>query len=235
MKTIHNIYYLTILVLLTTSTGCGCQRQKSTTDDDIYKEFYSGRFSIDANNDPSFTDCATMITMDITVDEGYESLFRQYNDLNIENQEKVIIEFTGNIERVDYNSEEYIERGMKPKISVDSVLNIYKGRDCISDFTLPGIYQPEHSETEAANASRRQTLRLKPNYTFIYTSFGEDGSEKTIKGRWHRNAILTLVLIEEPENSSLQAKTQSFQIIPARESISMNSGGKPLTFKKVYL
>lgn len=207
-------------IILIAAVSCACQRKSKTTDETSV-EFYSGRFIPDANGRPSFVDCATRVTMDIDINKGYEILRRQYNDLEGPNENEVFIEFTGKTKR---------QAGTTiPEVSVDSVLKIQKDGNCVSDFILPGIYQPEttNKDTEETHG----VLRLKPDYTYVYTSFGDNKSETTKTGTWHRSSLSILVLRGDTTNG----ETETFQIIPVRESISRNSGGKPQTFKKVYL
>lgn len=218
-----NTYAIILTVLFMVTAGCGCRRHKSPGN--LAKEFYSGIFVIDEAGKPQFTDCATSITMDIEVNSRYENIRKKYGYIGLQRGEEILVEFTGKLNWA-YNDAFPEYNGKRPAISIDSVINVYRDRKCVSDFTIPGIYQ-----TDSHEEGDKQVLRLKPDYTYTYTSFGDYGTETSKKGRWHRNALLILVLTEDSQEGSVE----TFQIIPAKESISRNSGGKPSTFKKVYL
>lgn len=221
----RNILQAALILILAVFAGPGCRDQGKPPVDE--GEFFSGKFVVNSDGQPMFTDCATYVTMEVDVNEKYESIRKKYSYIGLVRGEEIAVEFAGKVGRHEHERENKVNsNGLI--IRIDSILNIYKNRDCISDYIIPGIYQADINDN---NTSEKISIRLKPDYTYTYSRFKNDGSEISGSGTWHRSSLMIIVLADDIPGSN----PETFQIFPARESMSRNSGGKPLELKKVYL
>ena len=209
----NTMKYLCILLLLFAS----CRSEKNSN-----KEFFSGMFVCHADK-ASLTDCATGMTVPISDENAYPSLEKRYFLTMPDPQEAVYVEFRGRMERQPKED----GSGLEDIIVVDSLITLDPTQRCDYQTLLVGVY-------EAKTNNGRCLLRLKPNYEFTETRFvtgQENMQEQTSSGRWWRSAELELIL----EETSPDTAEQSFQMIPSRETLTRNSGGGPMVYKKVYL
>lgn len=207
----HIVLFITAIVL------CGCtQKTKIVVVPD--NDFLSGEFVYFADA-ATFTDCATGVVFPVSQTKAYIRIERSYLMLTPTPAEPLYVEFRGRVvEEPAMEGDDSVQT-----VVIDSLIGFKKNERCLNNMLLAGVY-------ECINNDRKEIVRLKSDYTYTGEIF-DDGSHREVSGTWARSAMEELILIQKLPVEDATA----FEIIPAQESFTDNSGGDPRVFTKVHL
>ena len=181
--------------------------------------FFAGQFVYFADA-ANVTDCATGVRLPVAMKDAYIHAERAYTAMSPAMGEGIYVEFFGHI-----SDEPRMEgNGTERAFVIDSLIGFDRNKACRAQWLLAGVY-------ESTDGGIKRVLRLRPDYSFSETIFESEENVKREAGRWYRNAELELVL----EISDPKTKSATFEVIPAKESLSRSNDKTPLVYKKVYL